>query len=756
MTVYYVVSGDASILDADNVNGYPQVSAGSIAASDGDVYHIDGGVTNSITFTGNATFDVFIDQDLTGGSKVGDITISSAGTTNATVTIGEGVDADYATIHSSGDSLNVNVGDNATVGSISAYNSDELVVNAGDNVTVNGALVGSRTDSTVEFGNDATFNSTIALDGSGTVADNGSQSFTVGDNATLDHGISMGGSYTHNEFTTGENATIDGNIAMGGSGRQNPDGDTSDYSAKVTLGDGSTVDGDITVGGSYGDMSVETGDSVTVGVIAVGGSYNTISVKVGDDADTGDIAMGGSYIDGSISVGAGGEVEAIYAGGSHSTLCVGVGAGTDVEGSTLMGGSYNTQSLSLGDGAAIGGNISMGGSHNTQSITAGDDVSVGTYVAVGGSYNTQSLVMGDGASVGTYVAMGGAGNTNHSVVGNDFTLGTSWTGSTSGAEYLTIGDNWTVGSIALQGGNDSLVLGTAADGVTAKITGGDGTDGITVTAPLGKEAGFATSATAAGWTQSADGTWSSNGKPLTFEGVSYSTFEGAADVDEDWTPPDPICHVPCFTSGTGILTPRGEVAVEALQQGDLVMTLDNGFKPIRWIGSRRLNADELRANPNLCPIRITAGALGDGLPVRDLVVSPQHRVLIRSAIAERMFGNREVLVAAKHLLALPGISADAAVEGVEYCHFLFDQHEVVFAQGARTESLFAGPEALKSLSPEAREEILAIFPELTELDHGRLPKPARPLVQGTQGRRLATRHAENAKPLWQGEYVPAH
>jgi len=341
------------------------------------------------------------------------------------------------------------------------------------------------------------------------------------------------------------------------------------------------------------------------------------------------------------------------------------------------------------------------------------------------------------------------------VVGDDFTLGTSWTGSTSGTEYLTIGDNWSVGSIALQSGNDSLIMGTAADGTSATINGGAGSDGITVTPPMGDEAGFAAAATDAGWTQNADGTWSSNGNALTFKGVTYSAFEGVADVDEDWTPPDPVCSVPCFTRGTGILTARGELPVEALRQGDLVMTLDNGFQPIRWSGSRRMTEAELRENPNLRPIRIAAGALGDGLPVRDLVVSPQHRVLIRSAIAERMFGSREVFVAAKHLLALPGISADAAAEGVEYCHFLFDQHEVVFAQGAPSESLFTGTEAMKALGPEARTEIYALFPELAELDHSRLPAPARPLVKGTQARRLAARHAQNAKPLWQGDCVPA-
>ena len=96
--------------------------------------------------------------------------------------------------------------------------------------------------------------------------------------------------------------------------------------------------------------------------------------------------------------------------------------------------------------------------------------------------------------------------------------------------------------------------------------------------------------------------------------------------------------------------------VERLEIGDLIDTKDHGPREICWIGSRTLTKSELVATPKICPVRIKAGALGRGVPQRDLVVSPQHRILVRSAIAERMFGNPEVLVAAKHLLALEGIS----------------------------------------------------------------------------------------------------
>lgn len=207
-------------------------------------------------------------------------------------------------------------------------------------------------------------------------------------------------------------------------------------------------------------------------------------------------------------------------------------------------------------------------------------------------------------------------------------------------------------------------------------------------------------------------------------------------------------RVVCFTRGTLIATLRGEVPVEKLTTKDRILTMDNGYKPLKWISSRKLSPDLFLLFQDLRPIQISAGALGGGLPIRDLIVSPQHRVLVRSDIAERMFGSREVLVAAKQLLDMPGIDVIAGKQEVEYWHFMFDQHEVVFAEGAPSESLYAGVEALKSLSAKSRAELLTIFPELAHA-HAEPPVPARPLIRGAQGRRMAQRHAQNMKALIQ-------
>jgi Hint domain len=123
--------------------------------------------------------------------------------------------------------------------------------------------------------------------------------------------------------------------------------------------------------------------------------------------------------------------------------------------------------------------------------------------------------------------------------------------------------------------------------------------------------------------------------------------------------------IPCFVAGTRILTPTGEVAVEALRPGDMVMTQDEGPQPLRWMGKR-----EVPALGDHAPICIEAGALG---PHGRLLLSPQHRVLICDSLAELLFGETEVLVAAKDLVNDQTVRVRSGGM-VEYVHLLFDRH----------------------------------------------------------------------------------
>jgi hypothetical protein len=169
--------------------------------------------------------------------------------------------------------------------------------------------------------------------------------------------------------------------------------------------------------------------------------------------------------------------------------------------------------------------------------------------------------------------------------------------------------------------------------------------------------------------------------------------------------------IPCFTPGSQVMTAKGPVAVEDLREGDRIVTRDDGFQAITWIGKRHLDRAELGANARFQPVRIAAGALGKGMPERDMLVSPNHRMLMVADANQLLFSDREVLVAAKHLVGRSGI-VQAVVPEVTYVHFMFEQHQVVHADGAWTESFQPGEMALGGLENQQRAEIMALFPAL--------------------------------------------
>lgn len=167
----------------------------------------------------------------------------------------------------------------------------------------------------------------------------------------------------------------------------------------------------------------------------------------------------------------------------------------------------------------------------------------------------------------------------------------------------------------------------------------------------------------------------------------------------------------CFTPGTAIATPKGEVAVETLRAGDRVFTRDNGIQEIAWVGHRVMNAAKLIQAPHLRPVAIKAGALGNGIPERDLLLSPNHRVMMATELTQLYFEESEVLASAKHLIGAKGI-ATAEVSETTYIHFMCARHEVVLANGAWTESFQPGDHSLKGIDIRQRQEIMKIFPEL--------------------------------------------
>lgn len=205
----------------------------------------------------------------------------------------------------------------------------------------------------------------------------------------------------------------------------------------------------------------------------------------------------------------------------------------------------------------------------------------------------------------------------------------------------------------------------------------------------------------------------------------------------------------CFVDGTLIETPKGVRRVETIVAGDHVSTLDRGAQQVLWAHHKVWTPAQIAAAPQLAPVRISAGALGSGLPQRDLCVSQHHRVLVRGVIAMRMFAVPEVLVPAKALLGVPGVRLDQPARPIRYVHVMCARHEVLLSEGLASESLFLGREARRSICPEALAEVWALLGLSANAveDFDDIMTPARPLVAMRDARKLVARHVKNAKPL---------
>ena len=189
--------------------------------------------------------------------------------------------------------------------------------------------------------------------------------------------------------------------------------------------------------------------------------------------------------------------------------------------------------------------------------------------------------------------------------------------------------------------------------------------------------------------------------------VVHQSFEPARQSAEG---PD-AGGVICFTPGTRIETPDGLRAIETLRQGDYVQTKDAGAQEIQWVGQRRMTGARLFAMPRLRPIRFRAGALGIARPDEELVVSPEHRMLVKGAIAQALFNTDEVLVRAKDMLNDKNVVVDSQLKEVTYVHLLLPNHQIVWANGVETESFHPANTALSTLSEEDRETLLQMRPD---------------------------------------------
>ncbi|WP_298259124.1 Hint domain-containing protein [uncultured Litoreibacter sp.] len=341
-------------------------------------------------------------------------------------------------------------------------------------------------------------------------------------------------------------------------------------------------------------------------------------------------------------------------------------------------------SLAVGDGDSDIGNVNATNNVNLYQDNTTDD------------YNTEM----DGFTVTLTLTL----NVNPGVV-NSIRIGIADVADSNyDSNLLIAGGSIQSDVLAYDDAYDVVQNGTPTLDVLANdVEGSGGT--LTITHINGQSVtvgSTVTLATGAQVTLNADGTFGYQ-NDLDVEEISFTyTAENAAGVSD--TAFVTVNTIPCFVAGTMVQTPSGPRQVQLLEPGDLVMTKDDGAQPVRWIGSRKVEA-----TGTLAPIRIEAGAFGDH---DTLSVSPQHRVLISDEMAEILFGSEEVLVAAKDLVNDQTVRRDTSQPEVTYVHILFDKHQVVFSERLATESFLPGPQSLQSFDHEVIHEICTIFPEI--------------------------------------------
>ena len=588
---------------------------------------------------------------------------------------------------------------------------------------------------------------TYTEDESGTAASDGDvntffdiERLTLTDsNDSVDGGADSAG--MHIEAGGGDDSVDGGSgndIIQGGLGNDSIDGNEGDDS--LSGGDGNDSiyadDGADTVLGGAGDDvldgdagadSIEggTGDDIIDGgadddVLLGQDGNDELFAAAGDDTLYGgageDFLCGGLDND---SLDGGAENDTLYGEEGNDSL-VG-GAGDDV-----LSGGDGEDTLSGGEGADM---LVAGGGNDFLFGDAGDDWIYGlsgNNFMMGGSGNDSIL----GGSGNDEIDGGADNDTINAQAGDDYVDGGNGNDTLSGGDGndTVSGD---AGDDSLDGGtgndrlvggdgNDVFIVSDGNDTIDDFNSGNSGTlkDGDSTNTDFVDLSGYYDKLTEL-WADQADDGILNQSNTTDTKGVAtdYSdntlfgsgsslTFTGASADNSSFRTEN--TGVVCFTSGTAIRTPAGDILIEDLHVGDLVTTMDNGPQRIRWIGRRMLDWAALQANANLRPILVCRGVLG---AERDLLVSPQHGLLLGSS--------GDHLVRAKHLAEeMPGVRIAHGKRHVTYIHLMFDTHQIIFAENAPSESFYPGPMALRMMGSTQRAELLKLFPYLSIVAEG--------------------------------------
>jgi hypothetical protein len=521
---------------------------------------------------------------------------------------------------------------------------------------------------------------TLFLTGSNTVIDPTLTDYVVTGNTVGSNTVTLGDG--NDQFTLDDAGSNKLTLGDGTDSITDSSG-SSGGSNTIVIGDGSDTSTDILMlGGASNQITINGSGNNQITTV---GGINTIIVGTGSNTITLGDAVSGTPD--TVTTGAGGNVVSVSAAAiSGDTLH---GAQTTSDGTTnqlvlttagtmnpvgvygfatyrLANGGPNSLTLSQANFTNLpGGTITVvgGNSGNTidaAALAAGQNVTIdagaGTDVLTGGGGNNRFVFAPSDLTGDT---VGGSGNNTVELMAGGAGiltgLGTNFTNITT--VVLDANATWTVG-ISNLAGFTGTVSGFTVTGDVIDLTGltfvgntsvgfDPATDVLTVTEGL-------SSAT------------------LQLDAENYTGITWSATVDSGT---GTEITVACFCRGTLILTERGEVPVEELAIGDKVVTLSGEAMPIRWIGRRSYQGRFIAGNHAVLPIRVEAGALAEGVPARDLLVSPEHALHIDG-----------VLVPARLLVNGASVVQVEELEQVEYFHIELEAHDIIFAEGAAAES----------------------------------------------------------------------
>ena len=359
----------------------------------------------------------------------------------------------------------------------------------------------------------------------------------------------------------------------------------------------------------------------------------------------------------------------------------------DITADGAQGGESTFFSSSgAGDGASVGGDIVLQAGTKLEIVVGGEGESGitggggggGSFVIETGAVDTILAVAGGGGGTGEYAGGGGGGG------------GTAPTGGNGGPSGGAGGGGGASGAAGHGGGN----LGGGGGG---GFTGGNGATGLGGHGGAGAVAGTTFYGGAGGVGAGNGGVGGGGGGGDLGGGgggggyggggggASFGYGGGGGSLDILGNPTEfagvhsgnglvTITEVPCYVAGTRMLTDRGEIAVENLAVGDRVVTASGAYRPVRWLGSRRVDCARHPEPSAVWPVRIEAGAFAPELPARDLWVSPGHSIFVDGVLIQA-----EKLVNGATITQVP-------LASVEYWHVELDSHDVILAEGLAAES----------------------------------------------------------------------